>query len=549
MNLPSPVLSGLECRFERLSGTRLIDDYYAGAPELGEFYSGHPWSLAAYQRRADRLRRVFTGDRLNALKNAVKPSSRSAERKLSRIAHGEGFVVTTGQQAGVFGGPLYTVYKILTAVKLAEKLERALGVPVAPLFWIPSDDHDWEEVNHTSVIDPQNRLVKIVVDGATEPPHSMAIRLLGEPITAALAALQEALPDNDFSNAQSERLRKIYRPDVTVADAYREWVLETFAPVDLLVTSSSDVALKRHALPVLRRELEHAEEHARLLRAQSDRLLAAGYHEQVAIAADAANVMYEDELGRERLVREDGGWLVRRTKRFFQHQEILELLQTHPDRFSANVLLRPVVESYSFPTLAYVGGPSEVSYFGQTGCLFSAHKVDMPLVMPRASADLIEAKIRKVLDKFEVEPRDLRRPFHEIASQIARDDLPDSVRAALHQLREDITNGYAGLVAAAQTIDPTLRGPLEGARNSSHKQVEDSERKILTHLKKQNEIGLEQLRKASLHLYPEGSRQERVLGSVNYLARYGGDLLSGIAAALDVQLDAAVTGWDGVRCA
>jgi bacillithiol synthase len=549
MNLPNPVLSGLECRFERLSGTRLIDDYYAGAPELGEFYSGHPWSLAAYQRRADRLRRVFTGERLNALKTAVTPSSPGAERKLARIANGEGFVITTGQQAGLFGGPLYTIYKVLTAVKLAEKLERALGVPVAPLFWIPADDHDWEEVNHNSVIDPQNRLVNIVAEGPNDPPLSMGLRLLGEPIIPALRALQEALPENDFSNAQLARLSKVYQPDVTVADAYREWALETFAPFDVLVTTSSDVALKRHALPVLRRELEHAEEHARLLRAQSDRLLAAGYHEQVAIAQDAANVMYEDEFGRERLVREGDGWLVRRTKRFFEHREILELLETHPERFSANVLLRPVVESYSFPTLAYVGGPAEVSYFGQTGCLFSAHKVDMPLVMPRVSADLIEAKIRKVLDKFGLEAHDLRRPFHEIASQIARDELPEAVRVALHQVREDITNGYAGLVAAAQTIDPTLRGPLEGARNASHKQVEDAERKILTHLKKQNEIGLEQLRKASVHLYPEGIRQERVLGSVNYLARYGGDLLSGIAATLDVQLDAAVSGWDGVRCA
>jgi bacillithiol biosynthesis cysteine-adding enzyme BshC len=317
----------------------------------------------------------------------------------------------------------------------------------------------------------------------------------------------------------------------------------------LLITASSDVALKRHASPVMRRELENAEKHATLLRAQSDRLLAAGYHEQVAIATDAANVMYEDEHGRERLVREGDGWMVRRTKRFFSHAEILELLESNPERFSANVLLRPVVESYAFPTLAYVGGPAEVSYFGQTGCLFSAHHVDMPLVMPRASADLIEAKIRKVLDKFTLEPHDLRHPFHEIASQIARDDLPEEVRVALHQLREDLTNGYAGLVAGATGIDPTLKGPLEGARNASYKQVEDAERKILTHLKKQNEIGLDQLRKASVHLYPDGQRQERVLGGISYLGRYGEELLAGIAAALDVQLDAVVAGWDGVRCA
>ena len=205
MNLPNPVLTGLECRSERLSGTKLIDDYYAGEPGLGEFYAGYPWSLAAFQRRAERLRRVFTGERLHALKNAVEPSSPGAERKLERIASGEGFVITTGQQAGLFGGPLYTVYKILTAVRLADKLERALGVPVAPLFWIPADDHDWDEINHVAVIDPQNQLVTIKVEGPSEPPLSMARRPWGEGVNSALATLERV-------TAEERLLERAARP-------------------------------------------------------------------------------------------------------------------------------------------------------------------------------------------------------------------------------------------------------------------------------------------------------------------------------------------------
>jgi bacillithiol biosynthesis cysteine-adding enzyme BshC len=320
-------------------------------------------------------------------------------------------------------------------------------------------------------------------------------------------------------------------------DAYRAVIAHTFARFDLLTTSSADPALKRYARPLIARELQHAQSHAQRLRKQTDRLVEAGYHEQVAIAEDAANVMYEDEYGRERLVRDDEGWLLRRTKRTFTHAEVMALVDREPERFSANVLLRPVLESFAFPSLAYVGGPAELSYIAQTGCLYAAHEVPMQLVYPRASADLIEAKVRKVLDKFTLTADDLRQPFHELASQIARDELPDSVATRLREMREGLTRDYGALVDATASIDPTLKGPLESARNASHKQLDDAERKILTHLKKQNEIGLEQLRKAAVHLYPNGARQERVVGTVAFLGKYGLGMLDGIADALAINLE------------
>jgi bacillithiol biosynthesis cysteine-adding enzyme BshC len=545
----SGVLDGLEILVGPLSGSKLVTDYYAGHPELGTFYSGYPWSLSAFRQRAELVKRRATAARQRVLRESVEPSTPRAAEKLERIANGEGFVVTTGQQAGLFGGPLYTAYKVLTTVRLAHVLEDALRVPVAPLFWLPADDHDWEEVNHIGLLDAANQLKRIELQGEADVAVSMARRRVGEGIGAALDQVAEVLPRNEFSKGVLELLTDAYAPDAYFADAFKQVIAHTFAPYDLLIVASSQPALKRFSVPLIARELEQTERHAGLLRSQTDRLLAAGYHEQVAIANDAANVLYEDEYGRERLVREGDAWLLRRTKRHFSHAEVLALLEAEPERFSPNVLLRPVVESHAFPTLGYVGGPSELSYFAQTGCLFAAHDVLMPLFFPRKSGDLVEAKIRKVLEKFDLEAHDLRRPFHELASQIARDELPQGVSAALQQLRRNITDGYGSLVDAASGIDRTLRGPLEGARNASHKQLEDAERKILQHLKKQNEIGLEQLRKASTNLFPGGERQERVLGTINYLGRYGEALLTGITEVLNLQIDAVVEGWDGVRCA
>ena len=541
-------VEGLELLVAPLPGPKLVEDYYAGVQQLAPFYAGHPSSTRAYQRRAQTIQSLYSRERADLLRSAVHPTSGNAAAKLERIASGEGYVVTTGQQPGLFGGPLYTAYKILTAVRLAQKLEQLLDAPVAPLFWVPADDHDWDEVSHVSVIDAKNQLVRLSAASTTDTPVSMAQRRFGDDITGVIDQLASVLPQNDFAAEYQSLLRDCYTPNVTVAEAFQTFIARTFSSFDLLVTYSADPSLKRFAVPLFRSELENAEAHARLLRQQTDRLIAAGYHEQVAIALDAANLMYEDESGRERLLREDGGWMLRRTKRYFDQAELLDRLETEPDRFSANVLLRPVLESYAFPTLAYVGGPAEVSYFAQTGCLFSAHGVDMPLVFPRASIDLVEAKVRKVLDKFDLAPADFRRPFHELISQLARDELPESVRTALLQLRRSITSGYEVLVDASAGIDVTLRGPLEGARNASHKQVEDAERKILSHLKKQQAVSTEQLQKASSNLFPDGQRQERVFGIVNYLARYGSAMLSAIAMALDLQIDRDVPGWDGVRC-
>jgi bacillithiol synthase len=541
-------VDGLELQVVPLPGPKLVEDYYAGVPQLAAFYSGFAWSPQAYRRRAELVQGAFSPERSALLRSAVFPTSSSAAAKLERIARGEGFVVTTGQQPGLFGGPLYTAYKILTAVRLAQILEQQLDAPVAPLFWVPADDHDWDEVNHVHVIDARNQLVRVEAASTTDAPLSMARRQFGEDVTASIDQLAAVLPQNDFAAEYLAILRECYTPHACVADAFRQFIARTFSSVDLLITYSADPALKRFAVPLFRAELENAEAHAWLLRQQTDRLIAAGYHEQVAIALDAANLMYEDENGRERLVREDGDWILRRTKRSFDQRELLNRLEAEPERFSANVLLRPVLESYAFPTLAYVGGPAEVSYFGQTGCLFSAHGVPMPLVFPRASLDLVEAKVRKVLDKFNLTPADFRRPFHEMVSQLARDELPEGVRAALLQLRRGLTSGYEALVEASAGIDVTLRGPLESARNASHKQVEDAERKILSHLKKQQAISIEQLQKASSNLFPEGQRQERVFGAVNYLARYGGALLSAVLVALDLQIERDVPGWDGVRC-
>ncbi|MGH7556117.1 MAG: bacillithiol biosynthesis cysteine-adding enzyme BshC, partial [Longimicrobiales bacterium] len=444
---------------------------------------------------------------------------------------------------------LYTVWKALSAVRLARELEVLLGCTVAPLFWVAADDHDWAEVDHTFVMTPQNELHRIeLADDPAVPAHPMSHRLLPAELDDVLREFTGLLPESEFAPTLRALLEQAYRPGKPMATAFEDLLAGLFAEFDLLMANSAAPAVKRQAAPILRRELERAAPHAALLKQQSERLVSKGYHAQVTISEDAANVLIHDDHGRDRLVREDGVWMLRRSRRTLTNEELFERLEATPEAFSPNVLLRPVVESALFPTIAYVAGPAELSYFAQIGCLFVAHGLQPPVVFPRFSVTLVESKVRKVMDKFGMDLGAFTRPFQEVTAQLVRDEMPDEVMRSVEVLRASVRDGYNLLGAAAAEIDPTLLGWLEGLRNNALAQTESAEKKIASHLKKKNEVELEQLRKAAANLFPDGSPQERVLNALPYLARYGTELMHQVLNVLPLEVAEAAPEWTGVRC-
>jgi bacillithiol biosynthesis cysteine-adding enzyme BshC len=526
-----------------------VRDYLERAPSLAPFFAGHPSDPEAYRRKALAVANRLDEQQRRLLAPAIRPLSTGAETKLERILSGDGFVVTTGQQAGLFGGPLYTVYKTLSAMRLAEKLEFLLDRPILPLFWVAADDHDWAEVNHVSVLDRSGSLVGIAVEAPGDlPQHSMADRQLGPHITNAIAALADALPVTEFTPGLLDMVRSTYRPEVSVASAFEELLANLFQDHDLLLMSGAHAAVKQAALPVFLRELQNSDAHAERVKRQTARLEAEGYDAQVPTDSGAANLFLHDEHGRERLVREDGAWSLRRTKRRLADDEVERLMRETPARFSANVLLRPVLESSVLPTVAYVGGPAEVGYFAQIGCLFRAHDVEPPLVFPRFQLTLVEGRVRRVLEKFGLEVTDFERPLHEVAASLIRDDLPPDVTAAAEAMRDALREGYARMTRAAVEVDPTLDGWLSKQRNGALNALEDAERKVASHLRKRKETELAQLGRAAVSLAPEGSPQERVLNVLPFLARYGPDLIRDMKASLSVELGPPATAWTGVHC-
>lgn len=525
-----------------------MEDYVRGERALAPFFPGHPYHADAYRRKAEEVRSRMGAETLATMADAVDAMSHEAQSRLDRIASGDGFFVTTGQQPGLFGGPLYTVHKTLSAIALARRLETLLEVPVLALFWVASDDHDWEEAKHAGLLDTNNTLHRLTLAGEGGGGRSMGRTALDGAAESALGELSQILPPSDFTEPLLERLRDAYSGG-SVAEGFARTLAGLLDGLPVGMVDAQDPVIRRLGAPVLRRELERTSEHETALRSQTERLEAAGYEAQVPILPGATNVFYEDEEGRERVLRGDEGWVLRSSKRALDDDALWSLFEESPERFSANVVLRPVVESAVFPTLSYVGGPGEVRYLAQTGCLFEAHGVGMPVVFPRLGVTLVEGKVRKVLDKFDLDEDDVvGRPVHEVITSVVRDDVPEAVKSALGQLRQALQEGYQAVYEAAETIDPTLKGPIFGARNEGFKAISEVEKKVRQHVKLKGETQLEQIEKAAANLAPDGKPQERVLNVHQYLARYGSELIPAILERLRVELEDGFDEWTGVRC-
>jgi bacillithiol biosynthesis cysteine-adding enzyme BshC len=311
---------------------------------------------------------------------------------------------------------------------------------------------------------------------------------------------------------------------------------ELLSHVPLLFVEGGQPALKEVSQPVLFRELEAAEEQEYLLARVAAHLEMDGYHAQVPILKGGVNLFLEGPEGRDRLYRDGDGFRLHHAGQALTGEAIRSMARDDPSLLSPNVFLRPVVESSIFPVVSYVAGPGEIAYYAQLKDFFAAHGLRMPVIHPRISATLVEAKIGKVLEKFHLSLEAVQRPFHELASEIAREEVRPEIRRALGEIRGAVGRGSGALMGAVHDLDPTLRGPVTHARNSAFSAFDDAERKILQAVKRENEIALGQLEKAQNHLFPMGKPQERVLNAFYYMTRYGPELIPALMDGVTVDL-------------
>jgi bacillithiol synthase len=423
-----------------------------------------------------------------------------------RLAREPVVVVTTGQQPGLFTGPLYTVYKALTAIAWARRLERERGVAVVPIFWVAGDDHDFEEANHVTFLNASGEAVKIVLRERPEGAPSLSSwrEPCGPEIAAALGAVRDGTPASEFKAAVLDWLAAAYRPDATLADAFAAALQALLGEHGLAVLRPYTPAVKQEMAPWLVRGLD------------------------LPLDDGLSPVLVEASLGRDRLRPEGKEFVTRRSGERFTRADLERIAQEAPERLSPNVLLRPVVEAALLPTVAYFGGPGELQYLPDAARLYTALGVTAQTPAPRWSGVLIESRVDRVLDKHGLSLEDLGSPPGVVEGRLVREQLPPEVTQALEGLRSGLSSAYGRVSGGVTGIDATLERTVESARNAALGAANDIEKKVVAALKRANETLVNQVARARTAVFPDGAPQERVLTYASMAIRYGTELLAAL---------------------
>lgn len=471
-------------------------------------------------------------DRWNpALEAALYPSN-TRQSALAKLQDPRALVVTTGQQAGLFTGPSYAITKALSARGLAFALEKRWNRPVVPVYWVPGDDHDWQEASAAHWLSSDGSLVSASLP--PRPPEAPMTPMWREPLGAAilpaLDQFEQSFSESGGAGPVGDWLRRHYTPTNTVASAYGTALAELLGPLGILCLDSTHLAVKTAATSFLIHALERARELDQLLGSKDRALKEKGIDAGVVVGDGAAMVFLEGELGRDRLVvgTDDGAFQLRRTRSSLSLKELKRLAQEEPTRFSANVLLRPVLESALLPTVAYLAGPGELKYLELAAPLYETLGIVRQVPVPRWSGLLVEPRVTRMLKKHGIGIEALLADG-SLERRIARQSFPEGTDAALAELKSAIETGYAPVIRAAAGIDPTMERPAEAARRQALYTVDKLEKKLVQHARKREGVELGQVGRARLSVSPNGKPQERVLTMPGFMARYGDSVLTGLA--------------------
>ncbi len=526
-----------------LEGSALCSAYLAGDRHVCSLYlAGPPGETGSYQQVAERIRSTSPEALWKTLGESLSSANAGVEKRLAEVMKHRGLFVATGQQAGLFVSPLYTLYKALTAARLARRLEEELNLPVMPLFSVASEDHDWDEVNHTYVVDLKNQVVRLSVshpgsevpDGARPSVERIT---LGDEVEKALDELVQSTPDTEFKAIVLGPLREAYRPGRRFAAAFESALSHLLRRHAFLLVRTAHPYVKQTTRQLLWAEWERRRESETQLVERERQLVEAGLEPQVPLAPGATNLFFEGRLGRDRILADNSSARLRRSDERFSESELRRVLDEQPGRVSPGVLLRPVTEARAFPVVATVGGPSEIAYLAQSQALFALHEVVAPVVVPRAAFQLVEPKISKVLEKYELQLDDLAGDPAASISRLIKGRTPPELQESLDALRRAVASALSQVEDTALEFDPGARSALGSGKRAIFESLASLESKLQGRVREKHQVMQHQLEKIAANLFPNGRPQERILNPYPFLIRYGEGLLDAIYDRVVTPLD------------
>jgi len=429
---------------------------------------------------------------------------------IESLSQPETYVVMTGQQPGIFSGPLYTVYKAISAIVLCARLSNRKHSFI-PVFWNASEDHDLSEVNHITIF-KQNKPFKIQYDCESTDVAYSHLHLDKIQLKKILAMIKNVSPNSEFKEPLLNEINQTIQTSSNIGDFFSRFMIHLFGDLGLVLIEPQQ--LRELMTPVFEKLIRKPTECTQILIETNLQLDKLGYSPKIHKKPDLCNFFILNDKGERSRVKYDGKFRV--ANETFSQKELLRLLNDNPFRFSANAVTRPVTQDFLFPTFAYVAGPNEIAYYAQLKEIYTFFSVDMPVIFPRFGATIIEKKTSKVLRKCKAKIYEFKDP-EKLLKKLAKENIAD----VFNSVKNEVSKSMDRVTEEAVSIDKNLIGSCSLAKGKMLKTVEVLEDKITSELKKQDLIARRQIIKVYNNVFPYGDLQERQINVLEYLMKFG----------------------------
>ncbi|MEO8208980.1 MAG: bacillithiol biosynthesis cysteine-adding enzyme BshC [bacterium] len=461
------------------------------------------------------------------LQNANFNSSENTFDNIRILNDHDTFAVVSGQQLGLLSGPYYTILKAINTVQLADNLNKKFpDYKFVPVFWLESDDHDFLEINNINIISKENELKNIqYYEGGIESEKYLKPTgniIIDKYINQFIDSLEESFNNSDFSASLFSSIRNSYKDGVNIKTAFSRFINSIIKDKGLIFIDPSDKEFKKLLKPLFELELNTSPQVCEKVINTSVEL---EEKFDVQVKPKAINLFYIHEGSRYLLEpRENNIYALKNSRQKFSKEELYNILESNPERFSWNVVTRPVCQDYLLPTIAYIGGPSEISYFAQFKEVYKFFNVPMPVIYPRTSVTIIENRVKGFLEKNNLKFNELFNE-KELNKKLLRTVSEVSAEQIFSDLKEELTGVFYTYEKELSRIDVSQTDSFVKRNKQFLESLEIGKEKFINAQSKQNDIISNQLKKVLLNVYPNDTLQERVLNISYFLNKYGFELI------------------------
>ena len=508
--------------FKNYPFTKLFLDYTDWNESIQPFFEFNPFLFSDYKKRIQNIR--FDTDRKDIVSaltefNLKYGANDQTLEKIKKLENADVFTVVTGQQVTLFGGPLFTIYKIVTAITIADKLTKELDKVVIPVFWMADEDHDFDEVSSISIPDG-DLCTTYKLNQESYIENRVVEKKLNGDFLDLREKIRNALPDTDFSNDLWLLLDQCYKSGETFGSSFGRLILKLFGKHGLILAGSNQESIKKLIIEPLVSSVKYADDHHKILQESSEALSKEKYHTQVTV--QSSNLFLIGANGsREKLQNSGEEWYIEGREQSWSSDELISKIESTPEKLSPNVFLRPIIQNHILPVISYVAGPGEIAYYAQMRSYHHQFDIEMPIISPRFSATLIESSIDRIIGKLPFQLHDYYGRIEDLEKDfLKQSDSPD-LESIFKGWKSSITDHSESPISKISEIDPTLKKSADKTVNQFFTELDKLKGKLYRSVKESEKIQIQRIQRVQNNLYPNRNLQEREVAFITLMNKYG----------------------------